>query len=127
MYHALKHFHLLLILISVSLFIIRFGLSVAGSHWMKKKQVKILPHVVDTLLLTSGVALIGYTGFMPFTPESVWMTEKLTCVLAYIALGFVALHYSKGFLFRLIAFLGALGWVYAAAKLALTKTPQLLG
>ena len=64
-------------------------------------------------------------GFVPLH-ESVWMTEKLT-VLAYIALGFVALHYSKGFLFRLIAFLGALGWVYAAAKLALTKTPQLLG
>ncbi len=127
MYHALKHIHFLFIALSVILFVLRFGLMIAKSEWTNKKQVKIAQHVIDTFLIVSGIGLIGYTGFVPFTSGSLWMTEKLTCVLAYIALGYVALHYSKGFLFRLIAFLGALGWVYVAAKLAITKTSQLMG
>lgn len=89
--------------------------------------MKVVPHIIDTVLLASGVALVFITGFIPFTPAALWMTEKLTCVLAYIALGYVALHYSRGMAFRLFAFFGALGWVYAAADLAITKTPQLLG
>ncbi|PKF51845.1 SirB2 family protein [Enterovibrio nigricans] len=127
MYAALKHTHLLFIALSVSLFILRFIWRSMGSTMMQKKWVKIVPHIIDTGLLATGVALIAVTGFMPFTPAGVWMTEKLTCVLAYIALGFVALHYSQGTMFRVFAFFGALGWVYAAAKLAMTKTPWLLG
>ena len=127
MYHVIKHIHLMLIVISVTFFVIRFGLLLSGSHWLNIKQVKIAPHVIDTCLIITGIALIGYTGFVPFTQTSLWMTEKLTCVLAYVALASVAMHYSKGFLFRLFAFLGALGWVYAAAKLAITKSPQLMG
>ncbi|MBV7300094.1 SirB2 family protein [Enterovibrio paralichthyis] len=127
MYVALKHTHLLFIALSVSLFIIRFVWSMMGSKMMEKKWVKVVPHIIDTVLLTSGVALVFITGFIPFTPAALWMTEKLTCVLAYIALGYVALHYSRGMAFRLFAFFGALGWVYAAADLAITKTPQLLG
>ncbi len=127
MYHALKHTHLLFIALSVFLFILRFGLLIANSQWLEKKWLKVVPHLIDTSLLATGIALIGITGMMPFTEHSVWMTEKLACLLAYFALGFVALHYSHGILFKLFAFLGALGWVYAAAKLAITKTPQLLG
>lgn len=127
MYAALKHTHLLFLALSVSLFIIRFVWSMMGSKMMSKKWVKVVPHVIDTGLLATGIALIFITGFIPFTPAALWMTEKVTCVLAYIALGVVALRYSNGTMFRLFAFFGALGWVYAAAKLAMTKTPFLLG
>lgn len=127
MYHALKHTHLLFIALSLLLFVFRFGLLMVNSQWLNKKWLKIVPHVVDTFLLATGVALVWVTGFFPFTANTLWMTEKITCVFAYIALGFVALQYSHGTLFRLFAFLGALGWLYAAAKLAITKTPLLLG
>ncbi|MEZ8141545.1 invasion protein [Enterovibrio norvegicus FF-33] len=127
MYAALKHSHFLFIALSVSLFILRFAWLMMGSKMLEKKWVKVVPHIIDTGLLATGIALIAITGFIPFTPSAVWMTEKLTCVLAYIALGYVALHYSQGTLFRLFAFFGALGWVFAAANLAITKTPQLLG
>ncbi|KXF79854.1 SirB2 family protein [Enterovibrio coralii] len=127
MYVALKHTHLLFIALSVSLFILRFVWRQMGSQMMQKKWVKVVPHIIDTGLLATGIALIAITGFVPFTPAGMWMTEKLTCVLAYIALGFVALHYSHGTMFRYFAFFGALGWVYAAANLAITKTPLLLG
>ncbi len=127
MYHALKHTHLLFLALSVFLFVVRFGLLMAKSQWLEKKWLKVVPHLIDTALLTTGIALIGITGFMPFTEHSMWMTEKLACVLAYFALGFVALRYSHGILFKLFAFLGALGWLYVAAKLAITKTPLLSG
>ncbi|OOE54929.1 SirB2 family protein [Salinivibrio kushneri] len=126
-YMALKHTHLLTVVLSLSLFVIRFVWVMRGSEMMNKKWVKVTPHVVDTLLLSTGVALIFVTGFIPFTESGAWLTEKLTCVLAYIALGFVALHYSRGKLFRTVAFLGALGWAYAAANLALLKVPHVMG
>lgn len=127
MYFALKYSHLVIIALSVLLFIVRFCLRMNKSKYFDNRWLKVLPHIVDTLLIATGVALIFITGFIPFTPESVWMTEKLTCVLAYLALSYVALYYSQGTLFRLFAFFGALGWVYAAATLAMSKTPQLLG
>ncbi len=126
-YVQLKHFHLLLIVLSVALFVFRFVLLMKKSPWLKAKWIKIVPHIVDSFLIATGVGLILMTGFIPFTSYGVWMTEKLMCVLAYIVLGYVTLHYSHGTLFRIFAFLGALGWVYAGAHLAMSKTPQLLG
>lgn len=89
---------------------------------MKKKFLKIAPHVVDTFLLLSGVALIFITGFMPFTEAGSWLTQKLSCVLAYIALGFFTLKYGKNKVFKTFAYFGALGWLVAAANIAMTKT-----
>lgn len=80
-----------------------------------------MPHVVDTAMLLSGVALIFITGFIPFTGAAPWLTEKLTCVLVYIALGFVTLGNSKNKVFKTFAFLGALGWLMVAANIAMTK------
>ena len=123
MYLALKHSHLLLVVVSVVLFITRFVLLLIDSKIRNKKWLKVMPHVIDTLLLLSGVALIYVTGFMPFAPGGEWLTEKLFCVILYIALGFVALKPSCGILFRVFAFGGALGWLFLAASLAVTKTP----
>ncbi|MDO6708868.1 MULTISPECIES: SirB2 family protein [unclassified Photobacterium] len=125
MYIALKHFHLTIIAMSVLLFVVRFGLMMADSPLMQKKVLKVTPHVVDTFLLLSGVGLIVYTGFMPFSPGADWLNEKLTCVLAYIALGFFALKFGKNKVFKTFAFLGALGWLAMAGKLAVTKMPLL--
>lgn len=127
MYLALKHTHLLSVVLSLTFFVIRFFWVMRGSDMMTKKWVKVSPHIIDTVLLTTGISLIFVTGYVPFTAAAPWLTEKITCVLAYIALGFVALHYSRGKLFRTFAFLGALGWAYAAVSLATTKVPQLLG
>ncbi|MFD2179384.1 SirB2 family protein [Veronia pacifica] len=126
MYSALKHIHLLAIAISVTFFIVRFSWQLAGSQMSQKKWVKVSPHIIDTVLLASGISLIVITGFIPFTEGGQWLTEKITCVLAYIALGVVAMRPQAGKLYRVFAFGGALGWVYAAATLALSKSSFLL-
>ncbi|MGF1726242.1 SirB2 family protein [Photobacterium nomapromontoriensis] len=125
MYTTVKHLHLIAIALSVLLFVVRYVLMMANSTFNEKKFLKITPHVVDTVMLLTGVALIFITGFMPFTEAGSWLTQKLSCVLAYIALAYFTLKIGSNKVFKTFAFFGALGWVMAAAKIAMTKTPFL--
>jgi uncharacterized membrane protein SirB2 len=127
MYEGIKHFHMLTIALSATLLSVRFALMMADSKILNNRVLKIAPHINDTLLLLSGFGLIYITGFMPFTPEGAWLTEKITCVLAYIALGFFALKLGRNKLLRTFSFFGALGWLVMAAKVAITKTPIFMG
>ncbi|MGL5583884.1 SirB2 family protein [Plesiomonas sp.] len=123
MYMFLKHLHMTTLAISVSLLVLRFIWSLCGAKIMQQRWVKIVPHINDTVLLLSGAGLMVVTGFYPFTPHTVWMTEKLLGVVIYILLGFVALKEGKNKVIRLFALLGALGWIWLIAQLAITKTP----
>ncbi|MGL5758764.1 SirB2 family protein [Plesiomonas sp.] len=123
MYMFLKHLHMTTLAISVSLLVLRFIWSFCGAQIMQQRWVKIVPHINDTVLLLSGAGLMVVTGFYPFTPHTVWMTEKLLGVVIYILLGFVALKEGKNKVIRLFALLGALGWIWLIAQLAITKTP----
>ena len=122
MYAAFKHLHMVAIALSVLLFVVRYCLMMANSSLLEKKYLKITPHVVDTILLLTGIALIFITGVIPFTESGNWLTQKLSCVLAYIALGFFTLKYGKNKVFKTFAFFGSLGWVMAAANIAVTKS-----
>ncbi|MGF1716964.1 SirB2 family protein [Photobacterium chitinilyticum] len=122
MYAAFKHLHMVAIALSVLLFVVRYCLMMANSSLLEKKYLKITPHVVDTILLLTGIALIFITGVIPFTESGNWLTQKLSCVLAYIALGFFTLKYGKNKVFKTFAFFGSLGWVMAAANIATTKS-----
>lgn len=127
MYLLVKNVHLLSIAISALLLSIRYALLMANSPWIEKKVFKISPHIVDTILLLSGIGLIFILGFIPFTAGSEWFTEKVTCILAYFALGFFTLRVAKNRLLRTFAFFGALGWLLMAGKIAVTKVPALMG
>ncbi|OLQ85238.1 hypothetical protein BIY21_19145 [Vibrio ponticus] len=122
MYEGLKHFHLLTIALSATLLSVRFALLLANSELRNNKFLKVFPHINDTALLLSGVALIVL--FIPWSAAP-WLPMKLSCVLAYIALGFFALKLAKNNLLRIFAFLGALGWLGMAGKIAVTKVPAL--
>lgn len=125
LYTSMKHIHLLAIALSVLFLTVRYVLMMMDSPLLQKKFFKVTPHIVDTVLLASGISLIFITGFIPFTAAGAWLTEKITCVLVYIALGFVALKLGRSKLIRSVAFFGALGWLYWAAHLAITKVPTL--
>ncbi|GLO61602.1 hypothetical protein MACH09_21100 [Vibrio sp. MACH09] len=127
MYLALKNIHLLSIALSAILLSVRFALVMANSQLIDKKFIKIAPHVVDTVLLLTGIGLIISLGFIPFTAGTEWFTQKVTCILAYFALGFFALKMAKNKLLRIFAFFGALGWLVMAANIAMTKTSSLMG
>ncbi|MBU2425429.1 MAG: SirB2 family protein [Gammaproteobacteria bacterium] len=124
MYMALKHTHLLLVALSLSLLVLRFILSLKGSTLLQRKFLKIAPHVVDTLLLLSAVGLMITINQYPFVTP--WLTEKFIGILAYIALGVMALK-GRTLALRVFAFVGALGWLVLVVKVAITKTPVLFG
>jgi uncharacterized membrane protein SirB2 len=47
--------------------------------------------------------------------------------MTYFALAFFTIKLAKNNLLRTCAFLGALGWLMMAAKIAMLKTPFLMG
>lgn len=125
-YFALKHLHILTVAISVSLFILRYWWQYRGSAMSTRRWVRIVPHVNDTILLGSGVALVMITHFYPFTPQGAWLTEKLFGVIIYIVLGFIVLgRRPRSQQIRWLAFLLALVVLYIIIKLATTKIPLL--
>ncbi|MGI2169188.1 SirB2 family protein [Shewanella sp. MF05960] len=125
LYPAVKHSHMLLVALSVIFFIARFVLHLRQSPIMEKKFVKVAPHVIDTFLLLSGFTLCFMIKQYPFVDP--WMTEKIICVVAYIALGIMALKSNRNKLFKFFAFIGAIGWVVLAAKLAHFKQVVFVG
>ncbi|WP_258576044.1 SirB2 family protein [Candidatus Pantoea persica] len=125
-YPLIKQLHLLTVFISISLFILRFYWLRSGSAALKRRWVRITPHVNYTVLLLSGVLLVLITHFYPFTPQGSWLTEKLLGVIIYIALGSVALsRRPRTSRTRWIAFLIALVALMTVIKLAVTKMPLL--
>lgn len=125
MYFAVKHIHLTAIVISLSLFLLRFFWQVRGSALLEKKWVKITPHVVDTVLLASALTLCVLINQYPFV--DLWLTEKIMGLVFYIALGMYALKLGKTPMLRWLGFFGALAWLVFIAKVAVFKQPLLLG
>ena len=66
---------------------------IIDSPLLRHRVTRILPHVIDTLLLVSGLSLavVVYGEFYRQT----WLLVKLGAVVVYIVLGSVAIRYGK--------------------------------
>jgi uncharacterized membrane protein SirB2 len=118
-YIALKHTHLLFVVLSIVLFYVRSGTRIFDSKFAKNKVLFIGSHVTDTLLLLSAVALIVSSG-MSVTGQP-WLMEKIALVILYIGLGVVAAKTDKNAVrIALVAVITALFAVIG--KLAVTKS-----
>ncbi|HGN9371039.1 TPA: invasion regulator SirB2 [Citrobacter pasteurii] len=126
-FSTLLTIHLVSIVLSVGLLTLRFWWRSANTRLATSRWTRILPPIIDTVLLLSGVALIAKTHILPFTEQGTWLTEKLFGVIIYIVLGFIALDYrrARSQQARLIAFPLALVVLYIIIKLATTKIPLL--
>ena len=101
----LKGLHIICAFTSFTLFFLRGIWSFKGTPIMKQGWVKIVPHVVDTLLLVSAIALAFTIHQYPFV--DIWLTAKVLGVFLYIGLGFVALKYGKSKSVRILSWLAA--------------------
>lgn len=125
MYTLVKHLHLTAIAVSVSLFILRFYWLNRDAEKLQKKWVKVLPHIVDTLLLVSAVSLCVILQQYPFANS--WLTDKLFGLICYIGFGLVALKLGKSMPVRWIGFIGALAMIVFLGKVAMLKQPFIFG
>lgn len=126
-FSTLLSVHLISIALSVGLLTLRFWLRYQKHPRAFARWTRIVPPVVDTLLLLSGIALMAKAHIQPFSGQAQWLTEKLFGVIIYIVLGFIALDYRRmhSQQARIIAFPLALVVLYIIIKLATTKVPLL--
>ena len=119
--------HLISVALSVGLLTLRFWLRYQKHPQAFARWTRIVPPVVDTVLLLSGIALMAKAHILPFSGQAQWLTEKLFGVIIYIVLGFIALDYRRvhSQQVRIIAFPLALVVLYIIIKLATTKVPLL--
>ncbi|HEY4469123.1 MAG TPA: invasion regulator SirB2 [Klebsiella sp.] len=127
LFSMVLYLHIACVVVSVSLFVLRYWWRWSGNRLLAQRWVRIVPHCSDTLLFLSGVALIAITRSLPFTEEGTWLTEKLFGVIIYIALGFIALSHrrSRNQQSQFVAFLLALVVLFIIIQLAITKIPLL--
>lgn len=104
-YSILKALHVGCAITSYTLFLLRGIWSFTGSPIQRQRWTGILPHVVDTLLLGSAIALAFSIQQYPFA--NAWLTAKVLGLLLYIVLGLVALKYGKSKTLRVSAWLAA--------------------
>ncbi len=87
--------------------------------WVGGRFARIAPHIVDTLLLASGVGLSLMSHQYPF--EQGWLTAKLALLFVYIGLGMGALRFASSRGGRIACIAGALGAAAAMVSLAIHK------
>ena len=113
----IKIFHLTFILLSIFSFVGRVILSETHPAILKRKVFKITHHVIDTLLLVSGISLVFQGGWL--STEYGWIIAKIVALMGYIGLGVVVMR-NRGTV-RWLAFVGAMACFVYIGIVAVTK------
>ena len=108
------YLHIVCAFLSLGLLIIRGGMQLSGKDWQAIKLLKILPHLVDTLLIASGLSMFFLFGYQLQS----WLVMKIIMLVLYIF--FSAKYFNRkavnpnsAFLaFALLSFLGAMFFAY---------------
>lgn len=121
MYMMMKHLHLTAVVLSIVFFIVRFAWRQMDSAMASKKWVKIVPHVIDTVLLLSAASLCVILSQYPFVQG--WVTFKLFGVIAYILFGLMAMKWATTRKMQWMGFAAAMVTLVLIAKVAVLKQP----
>lgn len=112
----LKTLHIACAALSVAGYVARGVLMWRDSPRRAARFVRIAPHIIDTLLLASAIALAVRLQQYPFVHG--WLTAKVLALAAYIVLGSIGLKYGKTRAVRRAAWVAALltfGYIVAVA------------
>ena len=109
-----------LALISISGFVLRWFWSNSNRRKFEHRLTRVLPHVIDTLFLATGIWLAIILSQYPLSHG--WLTAKVFGLIAYVIAGSMAMKDKNEQLVRTIAFIAALvifAWIVSVAR---TKT-----
>jgi uncharacterized membrane protein SirB2 len=118
-YLAIKHVHVTFATLSIILFFVRGLWMLADSTLLQRCWVKVVPHMVDTVLLASALTMVVWSAQYPLVQN--WLTAKVVALVAYILLGTIALKRGKTKAIRTGAFILALLVFGYIVTVALTK------
>lgn len=92
--------------LSAAGFLLRGGWMILESPLREARAARVLPHVVDSVLLISAAVLAVSSGRGPFGEP--WLVAKFAGLLAYIGFGLVAFRFGPTRGVRIAAFLAAI-------------------
>ena len=120
-YLALRQVHISCAVLTIALFLLRGGLMIAESPWLRSRALLILPHVIDTVLLTTALMLTTIVQQYPFVQG--WLTMKVVLLVAYVVLGSIAIKRGRTKRIRVYAFSAALLTIGFLVTVARTHDP----
>jgi uncharacterized membrane protein SirB2 len=124
-YYTIRQIHITCAALSGGLFLLRGIWMLRESPMLQWRAAKILPHLVDTLLLASALVMVAWSGQYPFVQN--WLTAKVFALIVYIVLGSVALKRGRTKTARVCAFVAALAVFVYIVLVATTKRAIVLG
>lgn len=119
---TIKYIHISCVLISYTLFLLRGLWMLRASPLLQQRWVKVVPHIVDSVLLLSAVTLAARLSISPFS--SPWLMAKIIALLLYILLGTLAIKRGRTLKIRLAAWLSAQMVFIYIVSVALTHNPM---
>ena len=120
-YATLKLVHQSAVALSLVGFFVRGIGSLSDARWVQRRIAKIVPALVDTVLLASAIALAWTLRLPPL--DTPWLMAKIVALVVYIALGIVALKPGAPLGLRAAAWVAALGIFGYIASVAIAKNP----
>ncbi len=85
-YPLLKNIHIFIALLSGMGFALRGYLRLVMNQPVRHPVIRIAPHILDTVLLATGIALWVMVGWPFFS----WLGLKIALIVAYILIGIAA-------------------------------------
>ena len=113
--------HVGTVFISITGFFVRGIWMMRSSPLLQRHWIKIVPHINDTFLLVSAIALVVLTSQYP--GSAAWINAKIIALVVYIVLGIIALNRGKTMQVRVLAWCGALVVYAYMVAVALSKSP----
>ncbi len=105
-YPLIKAVHVGAAALSGTLFTLRGIARLAGAGWPLAAPVRYLSYAIDSVLLAAALALLALLPGAVFANH--WLTSKLVLLVAYIALGIIALRRARCARMRITSFVLAL-------------------
>jgi uncharacterized membrane protein SirB2 len=120
-YLVLKQLHVACVIVSYAGFLARGVGMILDARWMARRWVRIVPHVIDTVLLASAIALAVLLRQYPLAQP--WLTAKVAALVAYILLGTIALRRGGTRAIRISAWIAAQAVFLYIVAVALARSP----
>lgn len=120
-YFLIKNIHMTAAGLSLGLFGLRAWWSVRASPQLQRRWVKVLPHLIDTVLLAAGVILMIMLRAWP--TQQPWLAAKLIALVAYIVIGTLAIKRGRTSTIRAAASLAAIAIFLYIVGVAMNHNP----
>lgn len=120
-YPTIKLIHVTTVVLTGSLFLLRFIWMQQGTLQLRGRWIRTLPHINDTLLLFSGLTLASLIGQYPL--QTPWLSAKLFTLIAYILLGSLAIKHGTSLRARRWSGYAAIICYLYIVSIALTHSP----